>query len=131
VRARAPRVHLLHVGEGPELAVLKRYASTLGLSDAVTFAGYAPQHDMPAFYRTADVFALTSDFDNSPNVVLEAMACGLPIVSTDVGGLREFVDADVGELAPPRDAGAVAAALLRVLSTAARAESAGRHNRRA
>jgi glycosyltransferase involved in cell wall biosynthesis len=131
VREREPRVHLLHVGEGPDLAMLKRHASVLGIADAVTFAGYVPQCDTPSFYRTGDLFALTSDFDNSPNVVLEAMACGLPIVSTDVGGVRELVDADGRELAPPRDAGAVASALLGFLSVPARAESAGHANRRA
>ena len=63
----------------------------LGLADAVRFAGYVPQQATPSWYRAADVFALSSDFDNSPNVVLEAMACGLPVVATDVGGLREYV----------------------------------------
>ena len=62
----------------------------------MTFAGYVPHADTPAFYRAADVFALSSDFDNSPNVVLEAMACGLPVVTTDVGGVREFVSDRVG-----------------------------------
>ena len=63
------------------------------LPDAVTFAGYVP-HDATRrrSIAPADVFALPSDFDNSPNVVLEAMACGLPVVATDVGGVREFVD---------------------------------------
>ena len=46
---------------------------------------------MAPYYRAADVFALSSDFDNSPNVVLEAMACGLPVVATDVGGVAEYV----------------------------------------
>ena len=130
VREREPRVHLLYVGEGPDLSMLKRHASTLGIADLVTFAGYVPQQETPSFYRTGEVFALTSDFDNSPNVVLEAMACGLPVVSTDVGGVREFLNDDGGELTPPRDAGAIAGALLRVLSSPDRAQSAGRHNRR-
>jgi glycosyltransferase involved in cell wall biosynthesis len=130
VRERDPRVHLVHVGEGPDLPMLTRHAAALGITDAVTFAGYVPHRETPPFYRTGDVFALTSDFDNSPNVVLEAMACGLPIVATDVGGLREFVDTDRGELAPSRDASAFAAALLRMLSPG-QAESVGRHNRRA
>ena len=130
VRAREPRAHLLHVGEGPDLEMLRRHASAEGIADAVTFAGYVAQHETPSFYRAGEVFALTSDFDNSPNVVLEAMACGLPIVATDVGGVRGFLDPEGGELAPPRDAGAVASAVLRLLSTAGRAESASRHNRR-
>ncbi len=127
-RDREPSVHMLHVGEGPELAMLKRHASAIGIADAVTFAGYVHQEQTPSFYRTGHVFALTSDFDNSPNAVLEAMACGLPIVSTDVGGLREFVTTGAGALVPPRDANALAAALLRLLSSDG--EAAGRQNRR-
>ena len=85
-RDQSPAVHLIHVGEGPEQAALKQHAAAIGIADAVTFAGYVPQERTPELYRAADVFALSSDFDNSPNVVLEAMSCGLPIVSTDVGG---------------------------------------------
>jgi glycosyltransferase involved in cell wall biosynthesis len=129
VRQREPHVHLVHVGEGPDLPMLKRHAATLGITDVVTFAGYVPHRETPPFYRTGDVFALTSHFDNSPNVVLEAMASGLPVVSTDVGGVRECLDAEGGELVAAGDAAAAAAALLRALSSPGRRESAGRHNR--
>ena len=129
--ADVPAAHLLLVGEGPERAPLERYAHELGISGSVTFAGYVAQEKTPAFYRTADVFALTSDFDNSPNVVLEAMASRLPIVSTDVGGMRDFVaDGQGGSLVPPRDAAAVAAALRDWLSSDVRRNQAGDYNRR-
>ncbi len=130
VREKEPLVHLLLVGEGPDLRTLEPQAAALGIADAVTFVGYVPQNDTPSYYRAADVFALTSDFDNSPNVVLEAMACGLPVVSTDVGGVREFVGADGGDLVPAGDAAAFAAALLGVFSAPDRAAATGRHNRR-
>ena len=105
VRAADPDAHLLVVGEGPEARALERHAAALRVSrSSVTFAGYVPHDETPDFYRSADVFALSSDFDNSPNVVLEAMASGLPVVATDVGGVREFVDPRGGAIVPRRAA---------------------------
>src|SRR5437773_4206159 len=89
VRERMPDVQLLVVGDGPEADSLRRHASSVGIGGCVTFAGYVPQGDTPSWYRTADVFALSSEFDNSHNAILEAMACALPVVTTDVGGVRE------------------------------------------
>jgi glycosyltransferase involved in cell wall biosynthesis len=129
VRARRATAHLIIVGDGPDGDALKRHAGALGLADAVTFAGAVPHADTAAFYRTGDVFALSSDFDNSPNVVLEAMASALPIVTTDVGGVREFVTDRGGAVVPPNDAAALAAALERYLSSPDAARDAGRHNR--
>lgn len=128
-RATAPDLHLLLVGEGPERYALERHVAARGLADAVTFSGYVPHEDTPSLYRSADVFALTSQFDNSPNVVLEAMASGLPVVATDVGGVHEFVQPAGGDLVAAGDAAAIAAALLRCLSPS-RAQAAGRFNRR-
>ena len=109
---------------------MRARAAELDLADSVTFAGSVPQRDTPAFYRTADVFALSSDFDNSPNAVLEAMACGLPVVATDVGGVREFVaDRVGGAVVPPGDAAALAEALERYLAQPDAARAAGAHNR--
>jgi len=76
------------------------------------------------------VFALSSDFDNSPNVVLEAMASGLPVVATDVGGVRDFVAEGIGgAVVPPGNATALANALERYLAQPDRARAAGTHNR--
>jgi glycosyltransferase involved in cell wall biosynthesis len=112
LRRMDPTVQLVLVGEGPEARALKQRAARLGVADAVTFAGYIAQDQMAAFYRAADVFALASEFDNSPNVVLEAMACGVPVVATNVGGVAEYVAVDRGgSLVPPADAHAMARAL--------------------
>ena len=76
------------------------------------------------------MFALSSDFDNSPNVVLEAMACGLPVVTTDVGGVREFVADPVGgTVVPPNNAPALAAAIAAYLMFPDVARAAGAYNR--
>jgi glycosyltransferase involved in cell wall biosynthesis len=124
-------VHLLLVGEGSYERALKQQAARLGLADAVTFAGYVPHDQMAPYYRTADVFALASEFDNSPNVVLEAMACGLPVVATDVGGVAEYVAADRGgSLVPRGDAPAMARALGRWLGDADGRRAASAFNRR-
>jgi glycosyltransferase involved in cell wall biosynthesis len=131
LRAHRPDVVLVLVGEGPQQSVLETRARELRLGDAVRFIGYVPQQKTAAWYRSADVFALSSDFDNSPNVVLEAMACGLPIVATDVGGLREYVTPPAnGLLTPKGDADLFAAALREFLDDDDLARATGRFNRR-
>jgi glycosyltransferase involved in cell wall biosynthesis len=129
LRRRVPAAHLVIVGEGPSGADLRQHAAASNLADAVTFAGEIAHADTPALYRAADVFALSSDFDNSPNVILEAMACGLPIVTTDVGGVRDFVDAAGGRIVPAKDAEALAHALQEYLDDPVEARAAGATNR--
>ena len=125
-----PAVHLLLVGEGPEQRALERQAARLGVDSAVSFAGYVPQDQMAPYYRAADVFALASEFDNSPNVVLEAMASGLPLVATNVGGVPDFVEAPAGgALVDKGDAAAMGTEILELLGNDARRRDAGSFNR--
>lgn len=122
--------HLVLVGEGPEEMSLKAQAQRRGIANRVTFVGYVAQEDLGPYYRTADLFVLSSDFDNSPNVVLEAMACGVPVVATRVGGVAEYVSTERGgELVAPRDAGALSRAIEHWLSDADRRRAAGAFNR--
>jgi glycosyltransferase involved in cell wall biosynthesis len=130
VRARLQDVRLLIVGDGPEANALKQHAASLDLTDVVTYVGHVGHADTPAFYRTGDLFALSSDFDNSPNVVLEAMASGLPVVATDVGGVREFVtDGHGAAVVPPRNAHAFAEAIEKYLVNPDLMRAAGAQNR--
>jgi glycosyltransferase involved in cell wall biosynthesis len=129
VRRRLPSVHLIVAGDGPQARALRARAEALGCSGAVTFAGSVAPVDMPAVYRTGDVFALSSHFDNSPNAVLEAMACGLPVVATDVGGVRALVSSSGGAVVPPGDAAAMSRALESYLMSPATARAAGARNR--
>jgi phosphatidylinositol alpha-1,6-mannosyltransferase len=130
IRRADATAHLLLVGEGPDRRALERQAAGLGLAGAVTFAGYVPQDQLAPYYRTADVFALASEFDNSPNVVLEAMACGLAIVATDVGGVAGFVVAERGgSLVPRGDAAAMADSVARWLADPERRRAAAAVNR--
>jgi len=131
VRARVPEAHLVVVGEGPERDAIRQRAADVGVLDAMTFVGSIAHRETPAFYRAADVFALSSDFDNSPNVIPEAMASGLPIVSTDAGGVRQFVDEPEGGAIVPRgDAAALARALERYVVSPSESRAAGVYNRR-
>jgi glycosyltransferase involved in cell wall biosynthesis len=128
-RAR-PDARAVVVGDGPLEQALKEQARGLGLSDAVRFAGYVDQRDLPPWYRAADAFVLSSDFDNSPNVVLEAMASGLPIVATNVGGLADFVDVPSGgALVPKGDASSMGTEILELLNNGMRRREAGAFNR--
>ncbi len=78
-------VNLIIAGDGPLLPDLKNQISHLGLEESVELRGIVP--DPRSIYREADILALTSDWEGTPNVVLEAMACGLPVVASSVGDL--------------------------------------------
>jgi glycosyltransferase involved in cell wall biosynthesis len=91
------------VGDGSRRPEYEALAVRLGLADAVTFHGLLPRTHVARLMRDADLFVLASRFDNNPCVVLEAMACGVPVVATRVGGVPELVDQNVGLLAEPHD----------------------------
>jgi glycosyltransferase involved in cell wall biosynthesis len=109
VAARRP-ARLAIVGDGPERESLARLARNLGLADRVIFTG---QTDRPVdYYRAMDIFALSSDTEQMPIALLEAMAVGLPIVSTDVGDVREMVaTGNRVHVIPPEQEDAYASAL--------------------
>lgn len=115
-----PDVTLAMVGperEAGSLAALRRSAAELGVAERVTFPGFVHKAGVPLWLDQGDVFLNTTDYDNTPISVMEAMACGLCVVSTDVGGLRFLVrDAADALLVPPRNAESMAAAVRRVLS---------------
>jgi glycosyltransferase involved in cell wall biosynthesis len=118
------RPRLVIVGDGPDRPRLERLTRELGCADTVVFAGLTP--NVAPFYQLADVFVLPSLSEGSPNVLLEAMAAGLPIVATDVGGIPEIVADGVNALlVPPRDVEALACAVKMLLSDLARCERLG------
>lgn len=130
VAAAHPALRLVVVGDGPQRPMLEARARTLGIADRLLFAGAVPHADVPAWYRTADFFVLPSAFDNSPNVALEAMASGLPVIATDVGGLREYVaDGINGYLVPADDQRILGERIADCAADAARVRRIGAHNR--
>jgi glycosyltransferase involved in cell wall biosynthesis len=112
--AREVDLRLLVLGDGPERADLERRASSPALAGRVHFAGYQP--DPRAFYRAMDVFALTSDTEQMPIALLEAMASALPAVCTDVGDVRAMLGAGqerfVARLGGPECSAALAHSLV-------------------
>jgi glycosyltransferase involved in cell wall biosynthesis len=102
-------------GDGPDRAGLEAEIERLGLQDRVELLG--TRTDIPELLAGADVFALASDSEGLPMSVLEAMAAGLPVVASAVGGIPEVVrDGETGALVPPRDSAALASAIGRIVA---------------
>jgi glycosyltransferase involved in cell wall biosynthesis len=104
VRERLPdwRVEARIVGDGPLDGELEELRATLGLPpEQVTLVGRVV--DPVPLYRWADLFILTSDYEGTPNVVIEAMAAGVPVIATAVGGTTELLSQGGGVLVQPRD----------------------------
>jgi glycosyltransferase involved in cell wall biosynthesis len=99
--ASMPELGLVIVGEGPERPRLKQLVASLGVTDRVCFAGACPRDETLALMAGCDFFVLNSTYEGLPHVVLEAMALGLPVVATAVGGTPEVVrDGETGVLLP-------------------------------
>ena len=91
LHASAPGSRLRLAGDGPDRAALKRLVDELGLADAVEFLGNVPHADMDELRASCHVLLNTSRVDNQPVSLIEALAAGLPIVSTDAGGIPDLV----------------------------------------
>ncbi|WP_213451793.1 glycosyltransferase [Rhizomonospora bruguierae] len=108
----------------PYARELRELAARLGLADRVTLVGGIATDAMPDWYRSADVLAAAPWYEPFGLTPIEAMACGVPVVGTAVGGLRDTVhNAVTGHLVPPRDPGALAAALRDLLAHPARRDA--------
>jgi len=116
VRQQRPDAAMLIAGTGPERRALELLARELGVSSGVTFTGRLDREQMAELYRNVDVAINPSLVDNMPNSLLEALASGVPIVSTDVGGVPHMVcDGVTALLVPPREPEALADGVLRLL----------------
>jgi glycosyltransferase involved in cell wall biosynthesis len=111
-----PRLRLAIVGQGPLKETLARRAAAAGVEGRVMLPGRCDAAGIAQWMRAADVFCLPSYSEGCPNVVVEALACGRPIVGTKVGGIPELVKDGCGLLVPPRDVAALRGALDTALS---------------
>lgn len=107
-----PGVTALIAGEGPMRASLERLARERGVAGRVRLLGNMPQDELIDCYNAADILVLASSREGMPNVVLESLACGLPVIATAVGGIPELLDSeDAGCLLTERSAAAIAEAV--------------------
>ncbi len=107
---------LLIIGDGPLKGELVSLCSDAGISNRVRFLGNIGHSETCHWYNAADVFCLSSLWEGCPNVVIEALACGTPVVATRVGGIPDLVPGDdYGTLAPPGDIDSLAGALEKAL----------------
>lgn len=121
VQERGYEVSLTIVGDGPLLDTLQQEAESLGIITCVHFAGALPQEEIREFYALADMFVLpcivtdNGDRDGIPNVLVEALACGLPAISTNISGISELLsDGETGLMVHEKDAIGLAAAICRL-----------------
>ena len=127
--AAHPQTRFAFVGDGELRRELELQVQSLKLDKHFLFLGF--RDDVKDLLRTFDLFVLPSLYEGLPNVVLEAMACGLPVVATAVDGTPELVvDGETGYLVPPRDPDALAEKINKLLGQPDLADAFGRRGRR-
>jgi len=127
VHKRLPEAEFILVGDGPLRLGIERQAAELGLGERAIFLG--DRRDIPAILSSTDVAVLTSDSEGLSNVILEAMAAGVPVVAYAVGGNPEIVRAERGALISAGNESEFATAICRLLSDASIRREQG-HNAR-
>jgi teichuronic acid biosynthesis glycosyltransferase TuaC len=112
-----PGAQLVIIGEGPERERLEACAAAAGVTDSVRFTGALPQQELVRWYGASDLMVLASSREGWANVLLEAMACGTPVVATRAGGTPEVLTApDVGRVVDQRSVPALRAAVAAMLA---------------
>lgn len=117
-----PALKVLIVGDGPLRREAEAHARRLGIGHRVVFAGL--RHDVPELLQGMNALVFSSDREGFSMAMLEAMACGVPVIATRVGGTPELIESGVtGLLVPPRDPGALAQQMIALLNAPATAEA--------
>jgi glycosyltransferase involved in cell wall biosynthesis len=107
-----PKIVFLAVGKGPDMDSVRQQIKQLHLEDNFKLAGFVPDEELQLYYNTADLFVLPSKSgEGLPLVALEAMACGLPVIATNVGGISEILVKGYGKLVPANNPVALADAI--------------------
>jgi len=124
-----PGVTFIIAGKGPLASQLKELSIKLGISDKVKLLGF--RNDIPELLSVIDIFVLPSLWEGMPNVVLEAMAAGKPVIATDTGGSKDLIDSNInGVLVEPGNSEALAEAILKLLGNPAQRQRLGESARK-
>jgi glycosyltransferase involved in cell wall biosynthesis len=108
-----PKITFLVVGKGPDLNSVQMRIRQLGIENNFRLTGFVSDEDLPFYYNAADFFVLPSKSgEGLPLVALEAMACGLPVIATNVGGISEIIMENYGKLVPSNQPELLATAVL-------------------
>lgn len=122
------KLFLILAGEGPERKNVEKLISELGLQEKARLVGFL-ENTVP-FYSSIDLFVQSSDTEGMPNTVLEAMAMGLPVVATEVGGVGELIqNNEEGFLVPAGDAGRLAQSMIKLIESPTLREEMGKEGR--
>jgi glycosyltransferase involved in cell wall biosynthesis len=114
-------MYLIIAGEGSEKRILEKRVNNFGLSDRIRFLGEVNHENLPILFSAADVFALASKSEGLPTVILEALACGIPIVATAVGDIpKVIINGQTGYLVYSRNPKDFAVALAKALESGSR-----------
>ena len=105
------------IGEGMDFEMMKQKAESLKLINKVSFTGLLEGQALADELASGDFLVLSSNYENMPVVILEALASGLPVVSTNVGGIKEMIDETKGILVEPRNQEALAEAIIKMIET--------------
>ncbi|MDI6720636.1 MAG: glycosyltransferase family 4 protein [Methanomicrobiales archaeon] len=125
---KCPDLLVRIIGEGNLESELRDLAKKLGVAGHIDFLGYIPHDELPGYYATSDVFVLPSRNEGMSNTILEAMAAGLPIITTDTGGTQELISGN-GQIIPQERPDAIAAAILQYISDSQMCQDHGNQSR--
>lgn len=130
LRSTRPQARAYVVGDGPDRPAIVSAIASRGLQDAVILVPSCPTRGVARWMSASNLVTLPSYKEGCPNVVIEALAAGRPVVATDVGGIPELMDQTCGRLVPPKDSAALAVALDETLAQPWEARSiSARHSR--
>jgi glycosyltransferase involved in cell wall biosynthesis len=127
LRRRRPGLQVHLVGAGPDRPQLEQAIAAADAAASIHLHPPCPPDDVALWMSAADLVTLPSYMEGCPNVVLEALACGRPVVATNVGGIPEIMSNHCGRLIPPRDSAALATALDQVLAASWDANALSAH----
>ncbi len=117
VEQRGIDFHCTLIGEGMDLELMKEKAANLQLINKVSFTGLLQNQALADEIASGNFLVMSSNYENMPVVILEALASGLPVVSTNVGGIKEMIDETKGILVEPRNKEALAEAIIKMIET--------------